>query len=71
MSASVDNSAIFMSDTANQIKKKINKYAYSGGGDTIELHKLHGGNPDIDVAFQYLFTFLEDDEELDRIRQVE
>ncbi|CAG8506752.1 5083_t:CDS:10, partial [Acaulospora morrowiae] len=69
MSASVDNSAIFMSDTANQIKKKINKYAYSGGGDTIELHRLNGGNPEVDVAFQYLFVFLDDDEELNRIRQ--
>ncbi|CAG8553292.1 8963_t:CDS:10 [Cetraspora pellucida] len=64
MSASVDNSAIFMSDTPNQIKKKINKFAFSGGGDTLELHKLHGGNPDVDVAYQYLAVFLDDDVEL-------
>jgi tryptophanyl-tRNA synthetase len=64
MSASVDTSAIFMSDTMNQIKKKINKYAFSGGGDTMELHQLNGGNPDVDVAFQYLSFFLEDDIQL-------
>ncbi|CAJ0761608.1 18027_t:CDS:10 [Entrophospora sp. SA101] len=67
MSASDNNSAIFMTDTPNQIKSKINKCAFSGGGDTLELHKLHGGNPDIDVAYQYLCVFLDDDEELNNI----
>nr|CAG8485601.1 905_t:CDS:10 [Entrophospora candida] len=67
MSASVDNSAIFMTDTRDKIQTKINKYAFSGGGDTSELHKLHGGNPDIDVAYQYLRVFLNNDEELDNL----
>jgi tryptophanyl-tRNA synthetase len=39
MSASVDTSAIFMSDTAAQVKKKINKYAFSGGQATRELQE--------------------------------
>ncbi|RIA99591.1 hypothetical protein C1645_684766 [Glomus cerebriforme] len=69
MSASNENSAIFMSDTPNQIKKKINKYAFSGGGDSAEEHKLNGGNPDVDVAYQYLSVFLDDDEELDEIKK--
>ena len=30
MSSSEVNSAVEVSDTANQIKKKINKYAFSG-----------------------------------------
>lgn len=64
MSASNDASSIFLTDTAAQIKKKINKHAFSGGGDTKELHELHGGNPDVDVAYQYMSFFLEDDEEL-------
>ncbi|KAI9225507.1 MAG: hypothetical protein DHS80DRAFT_33638 [Piptocephalis tieghemiana] len=67
MSASIDTSAIFMSDTPKQIKSKINKYAFSGGGATKEEHEEHGGNPDVDVAYQYLSFFLEDDEELKRI----
>ncbi|KAK9763112.1 tryptophan--tRNA ligase [Basidiobolus ranarum] len=69
MSASIDSSAIFMNDTPNKIKNKINRYAYSGGGDTLELHQQNGGNPDIDVAYQYLSFFLEDDEELAQLHQ--
>ncbi|KNE58082.1 tryptophan-tRNA ligase [Allomyces macrogynus ATCC 38327] len=68
MSASVDTSAVFMSDTAKKIKDKINKYAFSGGRDTIEEHRALGGDPDVDVAFQYLSFFLESDEELEQIR---
>ncbi|ORX44078.1 tryptophanyl-tRNA synthetase [Hesseltinella vesiculosa] len=67
MSASVDTSAIFMTDTPNQIKNKINKYAFSGGGVTLEEHRANGGNPDVDVPYQYLSFFLEDDDELARI----
>lgn len=68
MSASIDSSAIFMSDTANQIKKKINRYAFSGGQETAEEHRRLGGNPDVDVPFQYLSFFLESDEELENLR---
>ena len=68
MSASVDSSAIFMNDAPNRIKNKINKYAFSGGQDTAELQREHGGNTKSDVPFQYLTFFLEDDDELERIR---
>jgi len=68
MSASIDSSAIFMNDTMNNIKKKINKYGFSGGAATLEEQRQFGGNPDVDVAFQYLCFFLEDDEELESIR---
>ncbi|KAF2119408.1 hypothetical protein BDV96DRAFT_344941 [Lophiotrema nucula] len=64
MSASNPNSAIYMSDTAKVIKNKINKHAFSGGQETLELHKELGGNPDIDVAYQYLTYFDDDDEKL-------
>ncbi|KAJ2958310.1 hypothetical protein NQZ79_g6077 [Umbelopsis isabellina] len=67
MSASVDSSAVFMVDTPNKIKNKINRYAFSGGGATVEEHKANGGNPDVDVAYQYLSFFLDDDEELKRV----
>ncbi|CEP11560.1 hypothetical protein [Parasitella parasitica] len=70
MSASIDSSAIFMTDTANQIKKKINQHAFSGGGATLEEHRANGGNPDVDVAYQYLSFFLEDDEELQKIHDL-
>lgn len=67
MSASDPNSAIFMSDTPNQIKKKINSHAFSGGQETLELHRELGGNPDIDVAYQYLTYFDDDDEKLQKL----
>ena len=67
MSASNPNSAIFMSDTEKQIKNKINKHAFSGGQETLELHREKGGNPDIDVPYQYLSYFEDDDEKLDKM----
>ena len=67
MSASDADSSIFLSDKDNQIKKKIGK-AFSGGQDTAELHREIGGRTAVDVPFQYLTFFMEDDEELERIR---
>jgi len=69
MSASDANSSIFLSDTPKQIKTKINKYAFSGGGATVEEHKEKGGNCDVDISYQYLTFFLEDDDKLEQIRQ--
>ncbi|KAG9336415.1 hypothetical protein JZ751_002762 [Albula glossodonta] len=69
MSASDPNSSIFLTDTAKQIKNKINKHAFSGGKDTIEEHRKYGGNAEVDVSFMYLTFFLEDDEQLEKIRK--
>jgi len=69
MSASEENSAIFLTDTAAQIKKKINKYAFSGGRATVEEHRELGGNCDVDIAYQYLTFFLHDDEKLAQIKE--
>ena len=50
------------------IKKKINKYAFSGGQPDIDEHRKIGGNPDIDVSYQYLRIFFEpDDDKLKKI----
>ena len=43
MSASVPNSAVFVTDTPKQIKDKINKHAFSGGGASKEEHIANGG----------------------------
>jgi len=67
MSASDVNSSLYMSDTPNQINNKINRHGFSGGRETEEEHRLLGGNPDVDVSYQYLSFFLEDDEELTQI----
>lgn len=42
MSASLPNSAVFVTDTPKQIKDKINKHAFSGGGATKEDHEANG-----------------------------
>lgn len=70
MSASDPNSSIFMTDKPAQIKNKINKHGFSGGKETVEEHRRLGGDPDVDVSYQYLSFFLEDDAELERIGQV-
>ncbi len=68
MSASDPNSYIDPMEDEKSVRKKINKYAFSGGRPTLEEHKKLGGNPDIDVSFQYLRMLLEEnDSELKEI----
>eukprot|EP01089_Gocevia_fonbrunei_P010036 TRINITY_DN2253_c0_g3_i3.p1 TRINITY_DN2253_c0_g3~~TRINITY_DN2253_c0_g3_i3.p1 ORF type:complete len:297 (-),score=69.39 TRINITY_DN2253_c0_g3_i3:16-906(-) len=69
MSASDPNSAIFLTDDKNTIKKKIFRYAASGGKDSVELHRKFGGDVNVDVSFQYLKFFLEDDAQLKQIEE--
>ncbi len=63
MSSSKPNSTIFLTDELKDIQKKI-KSAFSGGKSTIEEHRRYGGNPDVDVAYQYLMYFFEDDDQV-------
>ena len=70
MSASIDSSAIFLTDTPKKIQKKINTHCFSGGGADLEEHMAQGGCADVDVAFQWLTFFLHDDEQLEQIRKV-
>ncbi|KAG6854594.1 tryptophan--tRNA ligase [Blastosporella zonata] len=67
MSASDPNSSIYMSDKPAQIKNKINKHGFSGGKETEEEHRRLGGDTDVDVSYQYLTFFLEDDAELEQL----
>jgi tryptophanyl-tRNA synthetase len=62
MSSSDPTSFIALTDTPDEAAKKIKKYAFSGGKDTLEEHRKYGGNPDIDVSFQYLKYFFEPDD---------
>ena len=64
MSSSVENTTLFTTDSPQQVRSKIMKYAFSGGRETIEKHRKLGGNPDIDVSYQYLTYFLEDSKKL-------
>ena len=61
MSSSKPKTTIFLDDDIESVTKKISK-AYSGGQSTIEDHRRLGGNPDIDVAYQYMMYFFEQDD---------
>lgn len=67
MSGSSPATSIYVTDSPKQISTKIKKYAFSGGQDTIEAHRAKGANLEVDVSYEYLTYFLEDDDELDRI----
>lgn len=69
MSSSIAESAIFLSDDEKTVANKINRYAFSGGQATMEEHRRLGGNPDVDVAFQWLYILFEEDEKkIEKIR---
>eukprot|EP00754_Rhynchopus_humris_P046297 Rhum_TRINITY_DN5813_c0_g1::Rhum_TRINITY_DN5813_c0_g1_i1::g.18419::m.18419/K01867/WARS, trpS; tryptophanyl-tRNA synthetase len=57
------NTQVLLTDSRRVVQKKL-KSAFSGGAATLEEFRRTGGDPDVDVAFQYLRHFLEDDEEL-------
>lgn len=67
MSSSDPNSYIALLDDPKTVKKKINKYAFSGGRETVEEHRKKGGNPHVDVAYQYLTMFEDNDKKLEQI----
>jgi len=60
--SSSDSGVIWLSDTEKEVENKIKRYAFSGGRDTIEEHRKHGGNPDVDVSFLYLKMLFEPDD---------
>lgn len=68
MSASDTTSSIFLTDTPAQIAKKIRKYAFSGGKETLEEHKRLGGDTAVDISYQYLRYFYDDNIDLERIK---
>ena len=70
MSSSEPNSYIALTDSPSEVENKIRKYAFSGGQKTLEEHRKKGGNPDVDVSFQYLKMFFEpSDEKLKKIHE--
>ena len=61
MSSSDPNSVISLNDSRNTVRKKLMKYAFSGGRDTAEEQRKYGANPDIDFSFN-IFRIMEDDQ---------
>jgi len=67
MSSSVSTeSTLYLTDSAETLRKKVMTHCFSGGGGngTLEDHRKYGGNPDVDIAYQYLRYFEYDDEKL-------
>lgn len=69
MSSSDENSAIFLTDSPDDIARKVREHAFSGGRETKKLQEELGADLDADVSYQWLRFFLEDDEELERIKK--
>ena len=53
-----------LTDSPADIERKIKEHAFSGGQDTKAEQQKKGANLEVDVAFQWLRFFLEDDDEL-------
>ena len=68
MSASLPNSAIYLTDSEKVVADKIKRHAFSGGQKTAEEQRKLGANPEIDVSYQWLQAFFEDDDE--RIKKI-
>lgn len=70
MSASEPDKAILLSDEPSVVKKKINKYAFSGGKATLEEHREKGGDTSVDVAYNWLYyLFEEEDDKINEIKK--
>lgn len=61
MSSSDPDTAVFLSDSQKEIKRKINR-SFTGGKENLEKQKKEGGNPDICKVFEIL-RFHHPDEE--------
>jgi len=60
------NNAIFLKDDSKTIIRKVGG-AFSGGQKTIEEHRKLGGNPEVDIACQYLSKFFLKKEDSEKI----
>ncbi|HET7325331.1 MAG TPA: tryptophan--tRNA ligase [Halococcus sp.] len=68
MSSSDDTPSILLTDDRETVFEKIRTYAYSGGQSSVEAHRKHGGNPEVDVSYQFLYYFFgESDERVERL----
>ena len=69
MSSSKPKTTLFLNDDVGTAERKIKK-SFSGGQATVEEHRRLGGDPDKDVAYQYMMYFFEnDDDYLSEINQ--
>jgi tryptophanyl-tRNA synthetase len=63
MSSSDEAPAIYLTDDRETVAEKVQTHAYSGGKSSLDAHREQGGDPEVDVAYQLLAFFFEDDDE--------
>jgi len=61
MSASLPDTCIFLSDSPEDVKRKIWN-AFTGGQPTLKEQREKGGNPEICVVYWYLYYLFEEDD---------
>jgi tryptophanyl-tRNA synthetase len=52
MSASDASSAVFVTDGPKEIKDKVTRFAFSGGGATAEEQRARGADLEVDVPWK-------------------
>lgn len=67
MSSSDPNSGIYLEDSPKQVRRKLMKYAFSGGRETAEEQRELGANPDVDFAFNVYRMLQPDTSKTDKI----
>jgi tryptophanyl-tRNA synthetase len=69
MSSSLPETAIYTTDSPEDVRRKV-KNAFTGGQPTVEEQRKKGGNPNIcPVYFYEQYFFEKDDKKLEEIRQ--
>lgn len=68
--SSSEGVSVRLTDDPGTAREKLREHAYTGGRASVEAHREHGGDPAVDVPFQYLSAFFEpDDRELARVER--
>jgi tryptophanyl-tRNA synthetase len=62
--------SLYLKNTVNEIKAKLNKYAFSGGRDPVSEHVRLGADLDVDIPFFFLRAFESDDSKIEAIANV-
>ncbi|MCL5404285.1 MAG: tryptophan--tRNA ligase [Candidatus Marsarchaeota archaeon] len=62
------NNGIFLNESEKEVKRKIMS-AFSGGQVSVEEHRKHGGNPDVDMAYFYLKSYFLDKKEAEGLAE--
>lgn len=60
MSSSDEAPSILLSDDRDTVFNKIRTHAYSSGQSSLKAHREQGGNPEVDISYQFLYYFFEE-----------